>query len=347
MSNKKIVVTDYLADDLEWERKEIEKRDGVFEYYEMKFAGEDELYEKINDAGLVYVNMAKFPGSLIRRLKQCKRILRYGIGYDNVDVKACTKMNILFSNIPDYCSEVVAEHAIALIFTAARKIYQMRQRMPEAAKTGDWDFQPVLPFFRLEGRVLGIVGCGRIGSRLLKKMSAMDMKIMVCDPYLTEERKRELGIETYPLEEVLKEAHVVSLHTPLNEETHHLIDEPQLKMMKKKAYLVNTSRGGVVKSEALMKALRESWIAGAGIDVVEGREPPEPESEWYQTPNLLLTPHTAWYSEESRWSLRENLLDECIRFLEDRPPRHLVNMEVLDRIPDGHHRYTPEFGPGA
>ena len=346
MPAKKIVVTDFIADDLEWERGEIENRGGILEYHQMKYAGEDELLEKIQDADMIYVNMAKLPGSLIRRLNSCRRILRHGIGYDNVDVAACTAMNILFSNIPDYCSEDVAEQTVALIFATARKIYQMRAHMPTAAASGRWDFAAVLPFYRLEGKILGIVGCGRIGSRVLAKMSAMNMTMMVCDPYLSEEKKKELGVQTYPLAEVLKEAHVVTLHTPLNEETHHLIDEPQLRLMKKTSFLVNTSRGATVNNTALIKALKEGWIAGAGIDVVEGREPPPPDSEWYRTPNVLLTPHMGWYSEESSWSLREKMLDESIRFIEDRPPRYLVNMEVLDRIPDGQERYRPEFGPG-
>lgn len=347
MPEKRIVVTDCLADDLAWERGEIESRGGVLQHHAMKFAGEDQLYEVLRDAGMIFVNMARMPGALIRRLENCRRMLRHGIGYDNVDVAACTEMNILFSNIPDYCSEDVAEHAVALIFAAARKIDQMRRQMPEAGRSGEWAFESVLPFYRLEGRTLGIVGCGRIGSCLLKKVAAMGMRIMVCDPYLPAERKADLGIETHPLDEVLGEAHVVSLHTPLNDETHHLIDEPQLRLMRPEAYLVNTSRGGVVNSEALKKALREGWIAGAGIDVIEGREPPEPDSDWYRIPNLLLTPHMAWYSEESRRSLREKMIEECIRFIEDRPPRYLVNMEVLDRIEDGRARYTPEFGSGA
>ena len=346
MSVKRIVVTDFIGDDLEWEREKIENRGGALECHQMKYAGEDELFEILQAADMIYVNMAKLPGSLIRRLRSCKRILRHGIGYDNVDVAACTAMNILFSNIPDYCSEDVAEQTVALIFAAARKIYQMRERMPAAGNSGKWDFDAVLPIYRLEGKVLGIVGCGRIGSRVLAKMSAMNMTIMVCDPYLSEERKEELGIRTHRLEKVLKEAHVVSLHTPLNEETHHLIDEPQLRLMKKTSFLVNTSRGATVNNSALIRALNEGWIAGAGIDVVEGREPPPPDSEWYRTPNLFLTPHMGWYSEESSWSLREKMLDESIRFLEDRPPRYLVNMEVLDQIPDGRPRYTPEFGPG-
>ena len=346
MPAQKIVVTDVIADDLEWEREGIESRGGILEHHQMKYAGEDELLEKIRDADMIYVNMAKLPASLIRRLRSCKRILRHGIGYDNVDVAACTAMNILFSNIPDYCSEDVAEQTIALVFAAARKINQMSARMPAAGASGTWDFDAVLPIYRLEGKVLGIVGCGRIGSRVLAKMSAMNMKVMVCDPYLSEERKQELGIRTYTLAEVLKEAHVVTVHTLLNDETHHLIDEQQLRQMKETSFLVNTSRGATVNNTALITALREGWIAGAGIDVVEGPEPPPPDSDWYQTPNVLLTPHMGWYSEESSWSLREKMLDESIRFLEDRPPRYLVNMDVLDRIPDGRRRYTPEFGPG-
>ena len=330
MANTKIVVTDYIEADLDWEKEQLAGREVDLEAYQLKFAPAAELIEKTRDADMVIVNMTPMNREVMEGLERCRLILRHGVGYDNVDVEAATERGIRVAYVPDYCVEEVAEQAILLIFACWRKVFLSRRVLEESSRAGTWDFADVYPIFGLGGKNLGIVGCGRIGSRVLKKMSGFEMNTLVCDPYLPDERKRELGIEALEFERVLEEADVITLHVPLTEQTHHMIGERELRMMKETAVLVNTSRGPVVDTEALTKALREGWIAGAGIDVYE-KEPPPADMELFQLERATLTPHLAWYSEEAGWSIREKIVEDIERFLEGRPPRFLVNKELEEK----------------
>jgi len=323
----KIVITDHLEPDFEWELKQLPLDKIVFETYQLKHSSEDELIEKIKDADLVVVNMAPMTARVIESLEKCRTIIRHGIGYDNVDLDAATKRGIRVGNVPDYCPDEVAEHAIELIFAATRKVFLMRNILENSSKDGRWDFEPIYPIYSLKGKTLGVVGCGRIGSRLYRKMAGFEMTRLVCDPYLPDERKKELGVEVVPFEQVLEQSDVITMHTPLNDETRHMVAEPQLKAMKETAFLINTSRGPVVDLVALAEALREGWIAGAGIDVYD-QEPPSVDMELFPLPNAVLTPHLGWYSEESNWSIRAKILEDMQRFIDGRPPRFVVNKDV-------------------
>lgn len=323
----KIVITDHLEPDFKWELKRLPRGKIVFETHQLKHAPEDELIAKIKDADMVVVNMAPMTPRVIESLERCKTIIRHGIGYDNVNLAAATKKGIRVGNVPDYCPNEVAEHAIALMFAVTRKVFGMRKVLEDSSRQGRWDFEPIYPIYSLKGKTLGLVGCGRIGSCVLTKARGLEMNVLVCDPYLTAQRKKELGIEVVPFRTILKEADVVTMHTPLNDETRHMVGEKQLKAMKKTAFLVNTSRGPVVDLAALARALREKWIAGAAIDVYD-KEPPPVDMELYRIENAVLTPHLGWYSEESNWSIREIILEEMLRFLDGKPPRFVVNKEV-------------------
>ncbi|MFQ6096549.1 MAG: C-terminal binding protein [Armatimonadota bacterium] len=328
MPNAKVVVTDYIETDMDWEVAEFAKHPVTFEYYQLKFAPQDELVAKIRDADILIVNMAPMTAEVIEKLERCKLIIRHGIGYDNVDVDACTRMGIRLANVPDYCAEEVAEQAIALIFACARRMFLGRSILEESSANGQWDFSRLGPVYRFTGKTLAIVGCGRIGSRVYRKLQGFDLTRLVCDPYIDERRMGALGIEeTHDLEHVLRESDFVTLHTPLNDETHHMIDEPQLRLMKPTAYLINTSRGAVINTDALIRACREGWIAGAGIDVYE-HEPPHPESELFRLDNVTLSPHLGWCSEEAGLAIRRKILEDVIRCLNDQPPRFTVNEDV-------------------
>lgn len=327
MARTKIVVTDYIEQDLEWERKQLEGRGVDLEAHQLKFAPLPEVIEKVKDADMIIVNMAPMNRQVIGALERCRLIVRHGVGYDNVDIQAATERGIKVGYVPDYCVEEVAEQAVLLILGCARKFFLSRRILEESSRAGIWDFTDIYPIFSLRGKNLGIVGCGRIGSRVLKKVSGFEMNALVCDPYLPEERKRELGIEAVEFERVLGEADIITLHVPLNDETRHMMGERELRMMKGTAYLVNTSRGGVVDTEALTKALREGWIAGAGIDVYE-KEPPPADSEVFRLERATLTPHIAWYSEDAVWSIREKIMEDIERFLDGRQPRFLINKEL-------------------
>ncbi|HDI00372.1 MAG TPA: C-terminal binding protein [Firmicutes bacterium] len=325
-----VAVTDYIEPDLMWEEEQLARLGVKLMAYQLKFAPPEELLSKVKDADVLVVNMARMNGEVIGGLRRCRLIIRHGVGYDNVDVAAATRKGIMVSYVPDYCLEEVAEHTIALMMACVRRLFQGRKVLEDSARRGSWDFEPLVPTFRLMGKTVGIVGCGRIGSRVLRRLSGFGVRTIVCDPYLPEERRRELGVPFVDLEALLSESDVVTLHVPLNSETYHMISEPQLRAMKPTAYLVNTSRGPVVDTKALARALREGWIAGAGIDVYE-REPPEPGEELLSLPNAVLSPHISWYSEESAWDIRVKIVEDIRRFCEGKPPRFLVNPEVLQR----------------
>ncbi len=325
----KVVVTDYIEDNLDWEAEELAKRGIDFAAYQLKFRPEDEVVEAIGDADVVVVNMVKMTESLLSRLKACKLLIRHGIGYDNVDVEACTRLGIQFAYQPDYCKVDVAEHAIALIFACARKVVWGRKTLDESSAKGQWDFSDLFPVYRLEGKTLGIVGVGRIGSRVYLKLKSFGFSIIGCDPYLSEERIKELGIPLVPREELFRTADYITVHTPLTDETRHIVNATSLDWMKPTAYLVNTSRGGMVDADALAEALKARHIAGAAIDVYDV-EPPPPDYPLFGLENVVLSPHMAWASEEAGQEIRKSILDDILAFAEGRPARCVVNPEVLE-----------------
>lgn len=323
----KVVVTDYIEADLNWEAKELESNGIAFEIHQLKFKPEEEILEKIADADVIVVNMVKMTESLISKLKKCKLIIRHGIGYDNVDVAACTKYGIQFAYQPDYCKEDVAEHAIALIFACARRIVRSRRTLEESSKNGQWDFTGLFPIYRLDGKTLGILGTGRIGSRVYRKLRTFGFRIIACDPYLKEHRKKDLedqGLVFVDKETLFRESDYITVHTPLQDETRHIVNEKTLSLMKPTAYIVNTSRGPMVDSKALADAVRNKVIAGAAIDVFD-KEPPDVDFELFDLENVILTPHTGWASEESGWEIRKSILDDILAAHEGKSARCVVN----------------------
>ena len=329
----KVVVTDYIEPDLNWEAAEMAKRGVDFEALQLKFRPEDEVIAAVRDADVIVVNMVKFTPRVIDALTKCKRIIRHGAGYDNVDVAACTARGIPLAYCPDYCADEVAEQAIALIFACARQVPQSRKVLDDSMARGKWDFTPIAKCYRVAGRTLGIIGCGRIGSRVLAKLRHFGFgAILVCDPYLAQTRLRELDITPVAHERVFREADFITIHTPLNDETRHMVNRRTLALMKPTAYLVNTSRGPMVDHEALAEALREHRIAGAGIDVYD-TEPPEMTYPLKDLENAILTPHLSWYSEDAAWKIRVDIVEDIDRALDGRPPRWCVNEDALAGSP--------------
>jgi D-3-phosphoglycerate dehydrogenase len=325
----KVVVTDYIENDLDWEVEQFSQMESVtFEHYQLKQAPKSELIAKVRDADIIVVNMAPFDAEVLGSLEKCQLLIRHGIGYDNVDVAACTANQVRFAYQPDYCATEVAETAVALIMACTRKLFASLDVLKDASANQIWNFAPMGEVHRMFGQTLGIVGAGRIGGRVCRMMRGFGMNIMVCDPYLDERQKGALGLaETHDLETVLREADIVTLHTPLTDETRYLIDEPQLRLMKPQAILVNTARGGVVNTAALAKALNEGWIGGAGIDVYE-KEPPPPDMPLFACPNATLSAHIGWMSVEAGWHIRTKIMDDIKACLAGQLPANTVNKEL-------------------
>lgn len=324
MGTVRIVVTDYIEPDLEWERLQLSPLPASFETYQLKSASPQEVVARIGDADVLVVNMVKITREVLQNLRSCKLIIRHGVGYDNIDVPAATELGIQVCYVPDYCREEVAEQAMMLLLLCRRKFTRQQEALEVSVAKGQWDFSPVGPLRRFSNTKAGIVGCGRIGSLVVGMLRGFGIEVLVHDPYLSEHRQAELGIRCLPLDEVLPNADMVTIHPALSKETKYMMGERELRMMKPTAILVNTARGAIVNAEALARACKEGWIAGAGIDVFE-KEPPEKDFVLRGIPNVILTPHLAWYSEDAGLSIREKIMEDIRRFLDGRPPRFPIN----------------------
>lgn len=340
-----IKITDYIETDLEWEKEQCRALHVDLTACQMKSAGPDELIEACRDADILVVNMARFSPEVIRGLDHAKVIIRHGIGYENLDVGTATEEGIICANEPTASSEDVAEQAIMLILAVYRKVRTQislfNQLVDKGTNLSGKDMMDTMhPVYRMGGKTLGIIGCGHIGSHVLKKMSGFGMTVLVCDPYLPEERKKELGIEHTPLDDLLQQSDIVTVHVPVTEETTGMINADIFKQMKSSAVLVNTARAKIINTEDLAHALRSGSIAGAGIDV-HSTEPPPKDYPLLGLDNVLLTPHLAWYSEEGGWDIREMIMDDIRSVLAGGLPANVLNPEVFKR-PNLRFRYNKQ-----
>jgi D-3-phosphoglycerate dehydrogenase len=291
---------------------------------------------EVRDASAIAVIARKLTANIIRRLERCELILTFSVGYDCVDRAAASEKGIPVCNTPAYCSDEVANHAMTLILALARKI----PLIIPVTKSAGWDYAFTRPIYNFRGKNFGIIGLGKIGRKIVAKARGFGMKVMAYDPYVEDDIYTLLAVERkYELSDLLREADYLTIHAPLTPETFHMIDERTLSMMKPHAVLVNTARGSIIHHDALVHALEEGKIAGAGIDVLE-KEPPAPDNPLLALPNALVTPHVAWYSEESHRADMEQGMDEIIRVLSGRRPRYITNPEIFGRNKDWHLRGT-------
>jgi D-3-phosphoglycerate dehydrogenase / 2-oxoglutarate reductase len=275
------------------------------------------------EADALLVTYAKINADMIREMKKCKIISRFGIGVDNVDIDAATRAGIVVTKVPDYCIDEVSDHAMALLLSLVRKIPFSSAR----AHAGRWEMPAVTPIHRLRGTVLGLVGFGRIPQLVAPKAKAFGMRVMAYDPYVPLNVMEQAGVGRLEFVELLKISDYISIHSPLLPETHHLFSTEVFRQMKPGALLVNTSRGPVVDEAALAAALDAKQLAGAALDVLE-QEPPV-NSPLFGRDNVILTPHTSFYSVESLEELQTKAAEEVVRVLSGQPPRNPVNPEVL------------------
>jgi C-terminal binding protein len=258
------------------------------------------------------------------RASRCRGVVRAGVGYNNIDLEAATRHGVVVCNVPDYGSEEVADHAIMFLLALARRLLPSH----EAIRAGTWDYRSAVGSPRLRGKTFGIIGCGRIGTATALRAKALGLDVVFYDPYLRQGMDKALGIRrVYRLDELLEQSHYVSLHCYLDAANHHLINTRTLARMRSGALLINTARGPLVDEAALLDALDSGHIAAAGLDVVE-REPLD-NDRLRLHPNVLFTPHTAFYSVEGYNELRTKTAEEVRRILLGEPPRNPVNV-----IPD-------------
>ncbi len=322
----RVLITDYVWPNLDPERSVLGPLGA--ELVPSPSGEEDQLVALATDADAIMTCFAKVTRQVIESAPKCRIVARYGIGVDNIDVQAATERGIVVTNVPSYCQDEVSDHALALLLGLARKVTVYDR----ATKSGRWDVQAGQPIHRIRGRTLGIVGLGRIGALLAAKAHAFGLRVLAHDPYLTAEQACERGAEKVDFPTLLRESDFISIHAPLGarEGTAGLFSDAEFAAMKPTAFLINTARGGIVDDRALERALREGVIAGAGIDVLPS-EPPLAESPLLRLDNLILTPHAAFYSEESLVDLQTLAAREVARALTGERPLAVINPQVLAR----------------
>lgn len=288
---------------------------------------DEAIIEAVRDATAIAVIGRPITRAMIEAAPRLRFIMTLSVGYDVVDRAAATERRIPVSNCPVYCSDEVSEHALALVLSLARKLHELIPHVQD----GGWKYVQARPIHGLRGRTFGIVGLGRIGRRTAAKAKALGFSVVAFDPYVDDDIFAMLGVDrSYDFDPFLERCDVVSIHAPLTDETYHLFDAPALGRMKANSILVNTARGAIVDRVALEQALQNGTIGGAGIDVLEV-EPPAGDEPLLQMPNAIVTPHIAWYSEESHERNMIQGMDEMIRVLSGRRPHHVVNPEVFAR----------------
>lgn len=285
-------------------------------------AGEQELAELCRDADGVLTVRAPITKRVIAAMERCRIIVRYGIGVDTVDIPAATERGIMVANVPDYCIDEVSDHALTLLLMLSR---QMIAAM-SLAREERWAVPKMPPLHRLRGQICGLVGCGKIGSLLAGKVSQLGMRVLIHDPYLSESRCREMGAELVSFDALLARSDFISLHAPLNDATHHLFGEAAFAKMKSTAFIINTSRGGLIDEVALLAALDAGKLSGAGLDVVESETEVTPvRNALVNHSKVIVTPHTAWLSVEARETLQARAIAQALACLKGETPYGLVN----------------------
>ena len=291
---------------------------------ELAPAGQPEAFMALAaKADAVLVTYAKINADMIAGMPKVRIISRFGIGVDNVDLDAATARGIVVTKVPDYCIDEVSDHAMALLLSVVRKIPASSAR----THGGRWEMKAVVPIHRLRGSVIGLVGFGRIPQLVVPKAQSFGMKVIAFDPYAPAEAFTTLGVESVSLADLLSRSDYVSVHCPLTPETKHLFSTETFKQMKAGSYIVNTARGPIIDEAALAVALDSGHIAGAALDVM-AQEPP-PASPLFGRDNVLITPHTSFYSEESLVELQTKAAQEVVAVLSGKAPRNPVNPEAL------------------
>ena len=273
------------------------------------------------EADGVFVTYAKLPGELLRQFERCKVIGRFGLGVDNIDVKTASDLGIVVTYVPDYCLHEVSDHAMALLLALARKI-PFSNALVQA---GRWEMPAVVPMRRLEGRTLGLVGFGNIPRRVAPKAMAFGLKVVAYDPYAPADAARAAGIQLVEFEQLLAISDYVSLHAPLTPQTRGLFNADVLSKMKAGAYLINTARGPLIDEPALIAALNSGHLGGAALDVVS-TEPLSKDSRLLGRANVILTPHTAFYSVEALEELQTKCASDVARVLSGERPVYPISL---------------------
>lgn len=323
MSKYKIFVTDEGFQNYDKDIKELSKYDA-----ELVFASKNDTETFISeghDADIVLNTFAEVTSEFIGKLSNCRMIIRTGIGVNTIDVEAATKNGIMVSYVPDYCRDEVADHSTTLALAICRKVAFLNNRVHE----GVWNSVEAGYVPRLSGKVFGLLGFGGIAKRVAKRMQAFGMEILAYDPYLRDEEFEHLNVKRATIvDDVFREADIISLNLPLTDETYHIVNKGSLAKMKENVFIINTARGPLINEDDLVEALANGTVCGAGLDVFEV-EPLPLESKLRNLENVILTPHAAYYSNDSLPELQRKTFEEVVRVLNNEKPINWFNKKNM------------------
>lgn len=324
----KVVITDYDFGNVDVEREILEAAGA--EVIALQAKSEADLFSVAPDCAAMMNQYARVGRETIARMRRCEVIARYGVGVDIVDVEAATERGILVTNVQNYCTEEVADHAISLWLTLARKLHAYDR----ATHAGVWKWQSGQPVYRLRGRTMGVVSLGKIGQAIASRAQAFGVTVIAYDPFLPADVAASLGVEMVNKSDLLARSDYVLMQAPMTPETRHFLSDAEFAAMKPGAILVNTGRGPTVDNKALYRALTEGHLAGAGLDDPE--EEPAKRANWtpddnpiFTLPNVLVTPHAAYYSEESIRAARVTAATQVAKVLTGQAPDYPVNAQAL------------------
>jgi D-3-phosphoglycerate dehydrogenase/C-terminal binding protein len=329
MARFRIVIPDSIAPDIQPEREVLHDLADVIALH---VTDESELVGTIESADAVMMYTLPLTQKTIARLTHCKLIVRCGVGYDNIDHRYARSRGIPVCNVPDYGTEEVADSAIGMMLALTRQIHFCQSRLQR--NEGPWRYTQAVPAWRLRGRVFGVIGLGRIGTAVALRAKAFGMDVRFFDPYKPDGFDKAIGIRRVEsLAELLRQSHVVSIHTPLTDETRHILNAQTIALMPRGSFLVNTARGACLDTTTIPDAIASGQLAGAGIDVLPDEPPPDdhPLLKAWRDANhpcydrVILNPHSAFYSEEGLLDMRRKGAQTCRQALLGEPLRNVVN----------------------
>lgn len=301
--------------------KELFEKNGFTLKIHPDFKGDPaEKRDFAKNADGILVRHTKIDDTFLSGMKNLKAVVRYGVGYDNVDIEACTRHGVKVANVQGYANHAVSDHALALMFSCTRALWDTGSQLRKGFAT-----PPVPDVFELHDKTLGIIGIGRIGSMFCKKSAPFFHQVLACDPYKPENHFKQLNAQGVALDELVERADVISIHCNLTEETRHLLSREKFALMTKRPVIINTSRGEVISEEALLEALNSGKIHSAGLDVYEDEPVTDRQSRLTDHRRTICTGHYAWYSDRSMVELQRKAAINLLDFLKEKPVEDCLN----------------------
>ena len=323
MGKFKVVITDREYETIDNELRILGEIDA--DVYDYQCRNEDDVIRVTRDCDAIIIQYAKITKKVIEALDNCRIIAKYATGIDGIAIAEATKRGIYVTNVNEYCSDEVSTHAIALLLQLQRRIKEFDMW----TDGGNW-FQMGSSVSSLKKSVVGVISFGSIARKYVSKLKPFCDEIWVYDKFVSNEEILKYNVKPKKFEEIVAHADFISIHAPLTDETKHMFNREVFKTMKPTASLINVARGGLVCEADLLQALQEGEIASAALDVLE-TEPPRPENPLLHMKNVIVTPHTAWYSTESQKKLQSTVAEDVVRVLSGKMPENLVNKELAEK----------------